>query len=526
MLLLLACPSTLLEPTAEPRMEAVDLLIRASLDLRAVRPSVEDLETVEADPDAVEDLIEGYLYDDRFGGRVRDLWAETFLTRIEGFNVSPEAYGLSDYAAYESAIGEESLYVLSEVAQQDLPWTNIVTADWTMANETLAAIWPVDYPEGAAGWQRVQYTDGRPMSGVLSANSLWWRYPTTEGNLNRKRANAIARIFTCNDYFKLPLDLDRNINILDIEDVADAIATNPGCQACHVSMDPLASYLFGFFTYNPYSATEATTYHPERELLWKETTGAAPGYYGEIGYTLNDLGHQLAGDHRFIECAVETTYQALLRREATLSDTDALIEHREAFLRSDLSYRALVLSITQDPRYRAGATDTAGYVPLKMATPDLLASQVEDLTGFRWTYGGFDMMSTDRYGYRVLAGGVDGDSVTKVGTSPNTTIVLVQERLAENAASFAAQRDDASDSPVLFDLVDFSETPDTDRPAMEAQIQALHFRIFGHRVAADGPEVEANLQLWADLFAIQADPVEAWAGVLTVLLRDPDFLFY
>ena len=39
-------------------------------------------------------------------------------------------------------------------------------------------------------------------------------------------------------------------------------------------------------------------------------------------------------------------------------------------------------------------------------------------------------------------------------------------------------------------------------------------------------EVEANLQLWNDLYAADFDQKAAWAGLLSVLLRDPDFLFY
>ena len=61
---------------------------------------------------------------------------------------------------------------------------------------------------------------------------------------------------------------------------------------------------------------------------------------------------------------------------------------------------------------------------------------------------------------------------------------------------------------------------------MVAQIQRLHLRIFGTRVEADGPEVEANLELWSDLYEVSLTIEDAWAGLLTVLLRDPDFLFY
>jgi hypothetical protein len=61
---------------------------------------------------------------------------------------------------------------------------------------------------------------------------------------------------------------------------------------------------------------------------------------------------------------------------------------------------------------------------------------------------------------------------------------------------------------------------------MVAQIQALHLAVLGDSVAADGEEVAANLALWSELHIVERDTRAAWAGVLSVLLRDPDFLLY
>ena len=61
---------------------------------------------------------------------------------------------------------------------------------------------------------------------------------------------------------------------------------------------------------------------------------------------------------------------------------------------------------------------------------------------------------------------------------------------------------------------------------MVAQLQVLHRRIFGTWVEPDGDEVTANLALWSDLHAATGDVAQAWVGVLSALLRDPDFLLY
>jgi hypothetical protein len=528
--LLLACAHDPEPPAAIPPMSDAALLERISLDVRGVRPTTAELDRLDADPAALDALIDEYLHDPRFRGRVADLWSEIWLTRSETWPVTVDQVGLQGVSepAFDDAIGSEPLQILGEIADRDLAYTDLVTADWTMSNEITAAIWPIDRPDGD-GWQRSTYTDGRPAAGVLATNSFYWRYTSTESNANRKRANQISRILLCHDYLTTPIEFDRNINLLDGDAVSDALRTDPGCLACHASLDPIASYSFGFWWYSDAPA-DMVRYHPDRELRWRDYTGVPPAWYGDPGDDLRDLGQQIAGDNRFVECAVQQSWELLLRRESTLDDTERLSQIRDAFLDGGLTVRSMVRAVVDSPEYRAGATADTAAVPKKLVTPDLLESQIEDLTGFRWTYYDYDMLKSDVAGFRTLAGGVDGYTVTRSATAPNATIVLVQERLAEAASDWCVTKDtDAiavGAEPHLFDVVDFSETPDTDRDAMIAQIQSLHRRIFGTTVAADGPEVEANLALWADLYAIDHSPVNAWKGVLTALLRDPDLLLY
>ena len=162
-----------------------------------------------------------------------------------------------------------------------------------------------------------------------------------------------------------------------------------------------------------------------------------------------------------------------------------------------------------------------------MVTSDMLGSQIEDLTGFVFIRDGVPVLDTDTQGLRTLAGGIDGQNVTRSATEPMTTLVLVQERYAQAASNYAVAWDrDNPEEARLFTEVDFHETPQTGKAQMVAQVQALHLRLFGHRVDADGPEVLANLELWEDLYEVSLTVEDAWAGLLTVLLRDPDFLFY
>jgi len=519
------------DPESDPEEASIspmDLAIRASLDLRGVRPDLDELAAIEADPASVDTLIVTWLDDERFAERVVDLYSEIWLTRLDDWYVDASDYGLDDEAAWARSVGEEPLRILARIASEDLPYTDLVTADWTMANEVLAAAWPLDYPADTVGWEPASYTDQRPMAGVLSTNALYWRYMSTSSNANRGRANAISRILLCHDYLTIPVEFERDVNLLDGDAVEEALRSNTGCVGCHASLDPIASYLWGFFYYDYDSYLDTTSYHPERELLYETYTQTPPGWYGQPGYDLQDLGWQIAGDSRYPSCAAEQVFALLLQRDVELDDTAALERHRLAFLDADLRLKPLFASVLQDPRYRAARESNDPLdASRKMLSPYQLASSLEALTGYRFTYDDYDMLSTDTYGLRTLAGGVDGYFVTAPATEPTATLALVAERLAEAAAAYVVDHDvGAPESARLFTEIHFAETPDSDRDAMVAQLQVLHWQLFGDRVAGDGEAVAANLELWQDLRDTGASSEEAWAGVLSVLFRDPEFLFY
>ncbi len=512
-----------------PELDPLALLSRVSLDLRGVRPSIAELERVEAG-ESVDDLAREFMEDPRFADRIVQIFSEIYLTRVDSFALGAGDFGLDDTPGFNRAVGEEPLRLLARVAAEDRPWTEIVTADWTVADDLLLEAFPLESTgePGLGAWMPARYTDGRPAAGVLSTTGMWLRYMSTASNANRGRANQVSRILLCSNYLTREIVFDRDTDLLDEAAVADAIATNPACVNCHSSLDPLAAYLFGFWSYSDDSYMELSRYHPERERLYSDYLGVAPAYYGEPGNHLGDLGRQIAADPRFPACAVEQIYGALLDRDPVLGDMDALTGHREVFLDSGLHIKDLIASVIADPRYRAddrsGALiEDSGAATAKLMSPDQLDSAVADLTGYRWTYAGYEILGTDTVGVRTLAGGADGRTVTRNAELPNATALLVQQRLAEAGASYAVatERPLAPEQRHLFTEIDFTETS-----APAEQIQRLHLLVFGRRVAPDGEEVAANQALWEELYAIDGDPAAAWAGLLSALLRDPDFISY
>ena len=520
LLLLAACggdPATAPDTAAPGGPSAEDaaavVLTRASLDVRGVRPSLDELAAVRADPDSLDASIDAFLDDQRLRDRVVSLYGEVYNTVGDETQVEAAEVGLSSDTAWARSVGEEPLRILAEVAATDQPWTTIVTADWTMVDDQLAQVWPVT-AESGAGWRRAAYTDGRPPAGVLSTNGLWWATETSRNNADRARANQVSRVLLCRDYLDAEVVFDREVDLSDPDVVRDAISNNPGCTSCHSSLDPLAAALGGFFVPRKSGLEEFLYYHPEREDIWRTLTGAAPAYTGTPVDTVSELGAAIAGDPRFVDCAVEQAATLLLRRPPDLGDIDRLNGYREAFLAGDLKLRALWRAVLASPAYRSVEPDDPRVLDRKLVSPDLLASQLEDLTGFRLTSDGVDLLRNADIGLRALAGGGDGRFATGVTQDTTATLWMVQEQLAQGAAWHVVHA-----APDRLPDLDPAATP----ADLDADLDRVHTRFLSRAPTTDErAALAAHWQLVAD----RADPETAWTSVITVLLSDPALLVY
>ncbi len=518
--------STWTEADRFARLPAPRLLRRVSLDLLGVLPSAEDLDRVEADPDAWAEVRDDLLDDPRLEDRLVQLFADRFLTRLDTFPLSHRDYDLDDDQehAFEVAVGEEPLRLMAHVAVNDLPWTDIVTADYALANGLLRQVWPLESDEDTDDWAVSTWTDGRPPVGILASNGLWWRYATTPFNYNRARAAAVSRLLLCEDFLERPVSFTSSPSLADEDGTEVAVREDPACLACHVTMDPLAAAFFGFWWFDIYDTQELTYYHPEREPYNEVFLGMETTYYGHPVSGLAEVGLAIAGDTRFRTCAAETVASSLWRRAVTFEDFDHIEHLRGLFEDEGLRLKTLLAAVTDSQEYGADGPlegdDDHGAITVRLLQPDQLRTALEDLTGFTWTTAGFEQLGNDDLGYRTMAGGVDGTTVTSPQLGPSLSQALVARRYAEAAASHAVREellDDTSDA--LLPGVDLDAVPgDT---AFDDALGALTWRLFGERLGA--AEREALNALWAAVEASDGAD-DAWAAVLSVLFRDPRML--
>jgi len=517
------------EPGEPPRptgLDARELLVRASLDLRGSRPTADEIDRAGSDGAAAASVAAGFIDDPRFAATAASVLADAFRTRRDAFFFDAYAYGLDEERDPElqRAIANEVPGIVAYVAAADLPLTEILTADYTIVEPILLEVWPLEavdpQPDGLpTGTVMARYADGRPPAGVLSTSSLWWRHTSTLDNANRGRTNAVTRALLCEDYLDRPIDFPKDVDLSDEEAIRTAVGTNEGCTACHATLDPFASHLWGFMQRTE-DARAWARYHPEAELDWRGYSGASPAYFGvPTNGRLDTLAAKIASDDRFVSCAVTRVYERMLGRAAAVEDEGQLALHREAFLRSGLSLKALFKSVLGDPAYRGLRVESAyGGAPEpvteKLLSPELMSSTVRDLSGFTLEIDGRDAVSVDA-GLRALAGGSDRGA----NSTPSLGHALVLRRLAETAARSLA-RGHGAETRLGALLAAGSDRPDAEL------IAAVVLETRSRRVAADSDEVEALSRLWDSVFEATGDAEEATTALLTAALSDPELVLY
>jgi hypothetical protein len=500
-------------------------LIRLSVDLRGVHPTPAELAAIETSPDLYEDFVDRYLEDPRFVTRVREVVDERLLL------TTGDTYGFEGVSAQD--IAGEALALVGRIVEQDLSWSELVTADYTMGNPALATAFGLDYPLGGMGWQPAKYDDGRQHAGLLSMSSIWLRYPSAGGNANRHRANAVSKMFLCDDYLSRPVVLNRSaVDQLTI-DPEDAVSTNEACQSCHSTLDPLAAHFFGYFGDDDDTMDAAVFYQPEVEEAWREYSGRSPAYYGVPTVNMAELGQAIASDGRFIDCGTQTFFEGFTQRTLVDADWTEFQAYRQAFVDGDLQVRPLVRVIVTSDTYKALSTTDEDLrerlATVRTASPTQLASIIEDITGYRWTFGGIDGLTEHDLGLPGLTGGVDGKFLTERSYEPGVGALFVQERLAWSAGWNVATHDldpGRTDDAVLLGFVTIDDRPDSAADAFSGQIRSLYEAATGLPMESDDARIDSLVTLWRQVYSVDADPVVAWAAILTAVLRDPRVLTY
>ncbi|HEY5936367.1 MAG TPA: DUF1585 domain-containing protein [Kofleriaceae bacterium] len=548
-----ACdPAPTPTPPPEPQVEYLsptEHLVRASMTLRGIRPSVADLERVAADPEAIVGIVDGYIESPAFGRVMRDLHAETFLVRVDlpTFKLRPEApLDQIPVGQVNRSVWEEPLALIEHVITTDRPYTEIVTAPYTFSDPISKIVWGTDY--GGGGEERVShYLDGRPASGILSSSALYARHTSAGSNYHRARANMLSNTLLCFDYLHGDVILDTSIDLSNPEVVTNAVRVNPACVGCHQSLDPFASFLWGLQPGARFASFPIPMWRPGSTMnggfgTWQETTGRPPSLNGKPGDGIVDLGRLIAADPRFARCTAARFAGYFTQTDHAAVPFAWVARLTDAFLAANQSAKVLAREIVLSEEFRRShVTDAApdeladelhGFLRVR---PEQLDTMLQDLAGFTWStttgdlmtgtpYGGANLLRSDFLGFRAIAGGIDSYYVTEPTHTTNTMASLVQRVVAAAAAHVVVDADLAvGATPRLLTQV---TAMTRDEPTLRAQIAALHARIYGQLEAVDAEAVGETYQLFASVLASTGDVRHAWKTTLTAMLGDLRVAYY
>jgi len=528
-----------------------DLLVRASMDLRGKRPFTSQLDILESDPRAYQVIVESYLHSPEFLERVKDVYDDALLVRREDF---------TDEARDKTwAIYSEALELIAWIVDHDRPFTEIGTADYTVANQLFQSDprrmpFPMDSVQGSA-WQPTHYTDGRPHAGLLSTSAFYEVWDTNNTNKNRRRANRWSIVFHCYNFLDTPVDVTRNVDNNDADAVLNAVTTRADCKACHDRLDPIASFLFPMDDMTRLEDANPDSFFSGDPERWRTANKRPPAVYGIPGTDIRDLGRLLTAHPKFAECQTKRAFKMLFLRdpETTLELSTAADIAARWPTEDNYNFRKLVERWMMSDAYRTRPQDDSPDW-VRRVSPERFELLIKDLTGFVWERDPDNdeddnnpnsdpprtkpvpLLTNEEDGFKIIFGGINGVSVSGRSSSLNASVAMVQRKVAALAADYVVRTDlglpDAQRK--LLAGVTGAENPDVDASALRAHFVSLTRRLYGEKIAPDSPQVTTWLDLYRTLYQDQTDlrrvpgtpGVRAWRGLLTAMLRSPRILLY
>jgi hypothetical protein len=534
--------------------------------LRGLRPTVDELAGVD-DVRAVADRVDAWVESPEFGLVIRDMHAEWWLVRNDLESPLPSRGPLTGTLKQRvlSSTQEAPLRFVEAVVADDLPYTALFDADWTLADPVVAAIYGLEYDPAGPEWQRTEWSDGRPRAGILSDSEIWRRHVSNGNNNHRARADFVARAFLCADFSSRDIPLEAGLDMSDEAAIAQAVREVPSCVACHQALDPLAAFFWGYKeqlrtgavskaydqdcrydwtregepargSYLPdHFCYPALFYEVEQEDGWVERDLRPPGFYGESAGDVRDLGQMLVRDPRFHQCTARRFAAWMTQSELDEVPDPWVRSLADGFVASGFDTKELVRSIALSEAFAGVRAESDTFVAgVQLVRPEQYARTVEALTGFRWEispdpipcagcWGTVDLGRQALHGFRSMLGGTDGFQVTRPSHTVTPSRLLAVRRFAAEAAGYAVDRDFATAR--LADRLLITVSAETvDEAAIRGELAGLYARVIGLPASSD--DVDAYWSLWSGTLDRRGDTDSAWKLTLAALLQDPALLTY
>ncbi len=427
------------------------------------------------------------------------------------------------------AFDDEAFHLIRYIVENNRPFTELLTADYTAVNPYSAHIMRVHDQLSFRNWSETPFPEESALredpnhiqkvklpdyahAGILTTRLFLDESGTSGVNRNRHRSYLVFEHFLNFNLFSIPgtrpmADSPSKSETMD----------NPTCSGCHNIMDPVAS---AFQNYNDkgHFAKPSRWYSEKGEM--QPTGFAATGevFDPESGEDpLQWVAQRIAKDPAFAEATVKRiaeglTGQKMLRDvEAILDEDKALYELQQsllgvwktAFINSNYNLKSLIKTIIKSPYYSPESVsgvsnkvaDKIGAV--RMLTPEMVTRKYEAAMGEGVIEGVLEN--------NILYGGIDYESVTTRLLEPNGFITAMQETYANKVACDLVKNDfdrDNNDRLYFANLsLDDSPSDSGNEAKVRQAIQKLIWLLWGEKVGENDAQVTQAYNLIKDVHA-------------------------
>lgn len=311
----------------------------------------------------------------------------------EGPSAYYQNYGRRISTAAQRASGE----LIAHVIINELPYSEVLTADYMMMNPLLNEVLggSAAFPAGAgdddflpariteyytgpelerseeipiAGYKIISRGSpiaDYPHAGLLTDFAFLARYPTTATNRNRARARWTL-------YHFLGIDIEKSsqrpTNEAALSDRNNPTLNNPACTVCHIVMDPVAGAFQNWSDFNFYRQDNGMD-SLDQFYKYPEDGSNSPYQYGDLwyrdmrppglfetaitsrDYTLRELADRIVEEPGFVRAAVQFWWPAIFGSKPveppSVESDQGFAEKNAAFLAQQSSIDEFATTLAQ-----------------------------------------------------------------------------------------------------------------------------------------------------------------------------------
>ena len=414
---------------------------------------------------------------------------------------------------------DEMAQLAMSVVREDRPYSDVLTADWTMADGKLEVfygkLWgdqaSIQDPDGSKPWRRID-RDPRH-SGVLSSPPMLNFFYN-----GRRWAQRTFEAFFCHettpDFDLLDDTIDAGQSVAvpyrDSPELMPTLTVTEGraCAACHMQLDAVARLkdrwdYFGGYHENMPGARPLPI--PQSAL-----------FEGTLIDGLDGLGKALSTSPVFHDCVVNQAWEHMTGhrfRPDELQTRRALVGEFEA---KKLNFKELLRAIIRTPEYRSMENlklmKKEQYVRAMGRATDV-AWKVADRSGWDLYYDKIGGMDYRKIEYRDISPGLGHSLVQFKGASESCNELVARE-----------QKRGRKERVWLSAVEDVAAAPD------DADVDEALSRLYLRAVArpwAEVPEEEKQLMraLFADVAGEQG-ATQGWRAVCAAVFGSADYALY